>query len=301
MRNLKSTLLSLVLSILVLLSTQQDIFKISTIHDKIKNGTKCLDIIDYFLNRSHTYNSKLNAIISYNPLARLEAQQLDEYYANKTKLIGKLHCIPTIVKDNIDIKGMPTTGGLNALRNSIPNQDAYVIKRLRSEGAIFIAKSNLIELAYGYSDKSETGGLCHNPFDFNKTCCTSSSGSGAATAAGLSILSLGTDTSGSITGPSSYAGIYGIRTQYNNPSVEEIIPLFDRQDTVGPITKYINDLVLSYSVMIQNETVYNEFNRTDNENPSDLKISILNLFFDSIDPDQYSSWFEYLFYKSKID
>ena len=143
----KHVLTYFLLNTILGLALQQDIFKISTIHAKIKSGKTCSEIIDLFLNRSYTYNRNLNAIISYNPLARLEAQKLDEYYMNNSKLIGKLHCIPTIVKDNIDVNTMHTTGGIKALRHSIPNQDATIVEKLKAQGAIIIAKTNLAELA----------------------------------------------------------------------------------------------------------------------------------------------------------
>ncbi len=276
------------ITILIQITYQQDQFKISFVHDSIRNrDTKCSEIIDFFLARAYKYNRDLKAIINYNPIARLQAQLLDEYYDKNSKLIGKLHCIPTIVKDNIDVKEIPTTGGLKALRYSIPNEDALIIKRLRQQGAIFIAKSNMVELGFAVHSSSETGnGSCQNPFDSSMSCGTSSSGSGVSVSAGLAILALGTDTSGSITYPAAQNGVYGLRTQFNNPNMNGIIPIFEQQDTVGPMSKYINDLVLSYSIMIDNETIYNEFNRTDNE--FNLKISILNLFFNSFQYDETS-------------
>lgn len=271
---------------MIQLSLGQDLFKISTIHNQIKSGKNCSQIIDYFLKRCYTYNTNLNAIISFNPTARLDALKLDDYYAKNTKLIGKLHCIPTIIKDNIDISGMSTTGGIKALRYSIPNQDASIVKLLKAEGAILIAKSNLAELAHG-NESSETGGRCHNPFEYIKSCGASSTGSGASIGAGLAVIAIGTDTDGSITIPGSFNGIYGLRTQSPSPSIEGILPLFERQDTVGPFAKYINDLVLTYSIMANNPTIYNEFSRTDNEKPSDLRVSLVNIFFDTFPPINY--------------
>lgn len=162
-------------------------FKISFIHDLILNkGVNCTDIIDYFLERAFTYNPKLNAIISFNPNAKAEALRQDAYFRENKTPIGKLHCIPTLVKDNIDVSGMATTAGIRALRNSVPLEDALVVDRLRKEGAIVLAKTNLAELAQG-EDDSETGGRCNNPFDFERTCAGSSTGSGAGIAAGLGI------------------------------------------------------------------------------------------------------------------
>jgi Asp-tRNA(Asn)/Glu-tRNA(Gln) amidotransferase A subunit family amidase len=260
-------------------------FNIETIHAKIQSGeAKCSEIVDYFLERAYAYNKNLNAIISYNPTARLDAKYLDEYYENNTRqrrpgFIGKLHCVPTIIKDNIDIKGMPTTGGIRPLRYSIPNQDATIVKRLKAQGVIILGKSNLAELAHG-PENSETGGQCHNPFDYVKSCGASSTGSGASISSALAILSVGTDTDGSILVPGSFNGIYGLRTRSGEPSVEGIIPLMLRQDTVGPFAKHINDMVLAYSVMQDNASIYDEFARKDTDS-APLRVSYLSLFFDS--------------------
>jgi len=224
-------------------------------------------------------------------MARDEAKYLDEYYFNNSKLIGKLHCIPTIVKDNIDIKGMSTTAGLKAFQNLFATNDALIIQRLRKQGAIFIAKSNMAELAYFNSNNhifkegsSELGGECHNPFNYYKiNCGASSSGSAISISSGLAILAIGTDTAGSIINPASLNGIYGLRTQFNLPETDGIMPVFKQQDTVGPMTKYIDDLVLSYSIMINNETIYDEYNNNNNNENENLRISFLNLFFHSFD------------------
>lgn len=266
-------------------------FSIAAIHARIQSGeAKCSEIIDFFLDRAYAYNKNLNAIISFNPTARLDAKYLDEYFENMTRLqkhplppntgfIGKLHCVPTIIKDNIDIKGMSTTGGIKPLRYSIPNQDATIVKRLKAQGVILLGKSNLAELAHG-PENSEMGGQCHNPFDYVKSCGASSTGSGASISSALAILSVGTDTDGSILVPASFNGIYGLRTRRGEPPVEGIIPLMLRQDTVGPFAKHINDMVLAYSVMQDNASVYDEF--VDRKNSSDsLRVSYLSLFFNS--------------------
>lgn len=187
-------------------------FKISYIHSQIENGQKnCSDLMIEFMKRSSKYNSDLNAIINFNGKVLVQAKILDDYFfQNGRKLKGKLHCIPIGVKDNVDIVEMPTTGGIVALRNSRPNKDASSMKRLRDEGAIFVFKTNLGELAF-QSDSSELGGICHNPFDFKRACGGSSSGSAVSVTTGLALIAIGTDTSGSNLAPSSFNGIYGLR------------------------------------------------------------------------------------------
>lgn len=147
---------------------------VESIHSLItEDHWNCTDLINYFLRRSYTYNPLIRAIINYNPNVFKEAHELDDYYYLNKRLYGNLHCVPVLVKDNIDVSGIATTGGIKALRNSVPNKDATVIQRLRKEGAIFISKANLAELASGVID-SETGGLCRNPWNLNKDCGPSS-------------------------------------------------------------------------------------------------------------------------------
>ena len=109
------------------------------------------------LERGYEYNPKIGAIINFNPNAMIEAKILDDYYNKNKSFIGKLHCIPILVKDNIAVANISNTGGIKALRHSIPSTDAAIIKKLKSEGAIVIAKANLAEMAFG-SYESETGG-----------------------------------------------------------------------------------------------------------------------------------------------
>lgn len=247
-------------------------FKISYIHHLILNkNVSCSSIIDYFLERAYTFNPKLNAIIAFNPRAKAQAIALDIAFANKNKkyLVGELHCIPTLVKDNIDVVGMATSGGIRAFRNSRPLRDSVVVERLRAAGAIVLGKANMVELAVGVVETSEMGGLCHNPFDLTRTCSGSSSGSAAGIAGGLAIIGLGTDTAFSILSPSSFAGLFGLRPPIGGdnrsggggglmmgPPLDGILPLFLRSDTVGPMVKNLDDLVLVYSVMNADPSIY---------------------------------------------
>lgn len=272
-------------------------FKISDLHSLIKSKTSnCTDIIDYFLKRSIKYNPLLNAIINYNPKALEEANLLDNHYQKHGTLIGKLHCIPLLVKDNIDVIGIPTTGGIRALRHSIPHKDATVIKRLKSEGAIVIAKANLAELAGEIYD-SETGGSCKNPWDTSRSCGPSSTGIGAGISAGLAIIGIGTDTGGSLMNPASFCGLFGLRPPLDDLDFNGIIPLFNRQDTVGPLTRHLDDLVLAYSVMINDSNIYNEFSYA---NFTGLKVGYLNTFWNNFNFTNPFGKFTYII-NSEID
>ncbi len=100
----------------------------------------------FLFKRASTYNPKLNAFINFNPKAVQQAVELDEYYEKNRAFVGKLHCVPIVVKDNIDVAGMPTTCGVRALRNSIPNKDSTIIERLKYKTFSLILILHLIVL-----------------------------------------------------------------------------------------------------------------------------------------------------------
>jgi len=154
-------------------------FSIKNIQRLTRKGVKCIQIIQHFSNRTKTLNPKLNAIISFNYLLEQQAHELDELFSKKRHAIGLLHCVPILVKDNINVANLPTTGGILAF-DFIPNNDAPVVAKLKAQGALVLGKANLAELAFG-NDTSETGGQCQNPFDFRRTCGRSSSGVAAST------------------------------------------------------------------------------------------------------------------------
>lgn len=102
-------------------------FRASYIYELItQRGWTCTDVVKYFLQRDFKYNPNIRAIISYNADVFARAQELDDYYAKNNKPYGQLHCVPMIIKDNIDIKGMATTGGVNAFRYNVPQKNALV-------------------------------------------------------------------------------------------------------------------------------------------------------------------------------
>jgi amidase len=253
-------------------------FKVSAIHELLeKGGWNCTDVVDYFVKRAVTYNPIIKALINFNPKAQIEAYDLDKFYHEKRVFKGQLHCIPVIIKDNIDVAGVPSTGGIKALRYSIPNKDAPVIDKLRKEGAIVIAKANMAEMATGDMENSEMGGQCLNPFDLKRTCGSSSSGSCGGISSAMAIISLGTDTGGSILQPASFNGLFGMRTRVGYPKTEGIIPLFDKQDVVGPIAKHLDDLVLAYSIMVDNKTIQENYLKK--VEPFTLKLGYFTNFF----------------------
>lgn len=189
---------------------------------------------------------KLNSLIELNPDALEIARALDEE-RRRSGPRGPLHGIPLVLKDNIDTGDkMQTTAGSLALLGAPASQDATVAARLRAAGAIILAKSNLSEWAnarasYSSSGWSGRGGQTLNPHFLDRSPIGSSSGSGAAVAAGLCAGALGTETDGSILGPAAACGIVGIKPTVGLTSRAGVIPISHTQDTVGPHGRTVAD------------------------------------------------------------
>jgi amidase len=173
------------------------------------------------------------------------AEELDnERAAGGTR--GPLHGIPILLKDNIDVVGIPNTGGSIALANNFPAQDATLAARLRDAGAVIIGKTNLSEWANfrGFQSSSGWSGLgrqTKNPYYLTHNPCGSSSGSGTATSANLAAVTLGTETDGSIVCPSTLCGLAGIKPTVGLTSRAGVIPISHSQDTVGPMARCVAD------------------------------------------------------------
>jgi len=208
----------------------------------------------------------LNAFITLNPNALAIAKSLDaERKAGKVR--GPLHGIPIVLKDNYDTFDLPTTGGSQLLEGSIPPDDAYVVKKLRDAGAIILAKANLSEWAGGGGSVSgatdpavlKAGAVPNgfssmglqtlNPHDLTRGPSGSSGGTGASIAAVFAQFGMGTDTGGSVRGPSSANGIVGLKPTHGLLSRDGIIPLALTFDTGGPMARCVYDIAVALGVM----------------------------------------------------
>jgi|KBSMisStaDraftv2_1062788.scaffolds.fasta_scaffold36161_3 amidase len=189
----------------------------------------------------------LRAVLTLNPKALDTARALDaERKAKGPRSL--LHGIPIVLKDNYNTADLPTTGGSVLLEGSIPLEDAFVVKKLRAAGAIMLAKVNMSEFASGPA-RSSLGGQSLNPHDLTRTPSGSSGGTGVAIAAAYAQLGMGTDTGGSIRGPSTSNGIVGLKPTHGLLSRSGIIPLSLTFDTGGPMARSVTDVAIALGVM----------------------------------------------------
>jgi amidase len=189
----------------------------------------------------------LHAVMILNPKAIETARELDTERKAKGPR-SALHGIPVVLKDNYNTADLPTTGGSVLLEGSIPPADAFVVKRLREAGAIILAKVNMSEFASA-SPQSSLGGQSLNPHDLRRSPAGSSGGTGVAIAAGYAPLGMGTDTGGSIRGPSTANGIVGLKPTHGLLSRSGIIPLSLTFDTGGPMARSVYDVAVVLGAM----------------------------------------------------
>jgi Asp-tRNA(Asn)/Glu-tRNA(Gln) amidotransferase A subunit family amidase len=203
----------------------------------------CRQLVQAYLRRIREYDQPtgLNALVVINPKALAEADLLDREF-KRTGSLRPLQGIAVIVKDNYDTNDLPTTGGSLAMKNFVPSDDAYMVKRIREAGAIVLAKSNMAEWAFSpYVTASSIAGITRNPYDLDRVPAGSSGGTAAAVAASLGEVGLGTDTGNSIRGPSSHNALVGIRPTMGLTSRDGIIPLYFGNDIGGPMARTVAD------------------------------------------------------------
>ena len=232
---------------------------IEVLQEEMTNGGLTAQaLVKFYLARIQALDRNgphLNSVIAVNPDALVQARALDQERRAKGPR-GPLHGIPVLIKDNIEtLDKMPTTAGSLALEHNFASQDAPVVAALRAAGAIILGKTNLSEWAnfrssHSTSGWSAVGGLVHNPFVLDRTACGSSSGSAVAVAADLAPLSLGTETDGSVTCPSSMNGIVGLKPTLGLLSQRGIVPIAHSQDTAGPMARSVRDVALLLTAMV---------------------------------------------------
>jgi len=227
---------------------------ISDIHDAMRAGTlTSKKLVQLYLDRIEAYDKQgpaLNTVITINPNALARAEELDRVFS-QSGLVGPLHGIPVIVKDNYDTSDLPTSAGSLSLAGSVPPNDAFQVRRLRAAGAIVLAKSNMAEFAFTPYETvgSAIPGHTRNPYALNRVPAGSSGGTAAAVAASFGAVGLGTDTGNSIRGPSSHTALVGIRSTMGLTSRDGIVPLYLDHDIGGPMARTVKDAVTVFDVI----------------------------------------------------
>jgi amidase len=228
---------------------------IDRLHEEISSGSYTARFIaERFLARIQAMDKTgpcVNSVIELNPDALSIASNLD----NRTSDNDLLRGMPVLVKDNLDTDDrMSTTAGSLALEGAVAGTDAFVVKRLREAGAIILGKANLSEWAnfrstHSVSGWSGRGGQTRNPYVLDRNPCGSSSGSAVAVSANLCVGSIGTETDGSITCPSSVNGVVGVKPTLGLVSRAGVVPIAHSQDTVGPMARTVRDAAILLSAI----------------------------------------------------
>jgi len=225
---------------------------IADIQHAIQSGdTSCREVVEDYIRRIETYDQArgINAITQINPNALVRANELDLTNRDGDPL-PELFCAPLLIKDNFDTHDMVTTGGSIALKDSIPPDDAFMVRKLREAGAIVLAKTNMAEWAFSPKQTvSSSYGRTTNAYDTDFVPAGSSGGTASGVAASFGVAGMGSDTGNSIRGPSSHLALFGIRSTIGLTSRDGIIPLAFDRDIAGPMTRTVEDGVRLFNVV----------------------------------------------------
>jgi len=227
---------------------------IGEIADALEQGaTSSVELVAYYLGRIQQFDREgpcINAVTALASDALQVAAELDRERTEHGRR-GRLHGIPLLVKENLDVAGFATTAGSAALATCMPERDAEVVAALRRAGMIVLGKTNMSEFAssngrYGYGSQA---GLTLNPFHTGHCASGSSSGSAAAVSANFTAVALGTDTFGSIRGPASVTGLAGLRPTHGLLNTDGLLPFALGFDTIGPMSRHVEDLPILMNAM----------------------------------------------------
>ncbi len=209
----------------------------------------CRGLVAAYIERIKAYDKarpSLNAVQTINPHALDEADRLDAALKSRGPA-GPLHCIPVLLKDEVETRDMPTTYGSAVFKDFVPNRDATIVRKLKAAGAVIVAKANMGEFARGYVGSAF--GAIRNAYDPTRNPSGSSGGTGAGIAANYATVGIGEDTGGSIRGPASFASLVGLRPTVPLVSRFGMMPARPTQDTLGPITRTVRDAAILLDVI----------------------------------------------------
>ena len=206
------------------------------------------ELVNLYLDRISEYDKNYKAIITINEEAIKEAKKLDQE-RKEGNIKSLLHGIPIIVKDNIDVKGMPTTAGAKALKDNYPNNNSYVIQKLIDAGAIILAKANMSEFAFSARVSNSSFGAVRNAYNLDYSPYGSSGGSAVSVAASFAAAALGTDTNSSIRLPAAANNLIGLRPTIGLISKSGVLPYDPERDTIGTLTKTVSDTIILMNII----------------------------------------------------
>ena len=230
-------------------STAQDFRLMETTIDDVHAAfaagrLTCRELVEGYLARIEAYDQAgptLNAIEYVNPRAEEEAEALDAAFAEAGPT-GPLHCVPVLLKDQVETRDMPTTYGSALFDGFMSGRDATIVTRMREAGAIILAKTTMGEFASRYVGSGF--GIIRNPYDPTRNPSGSSGGSGAGAAANFGLVAIGEDTGGSIRGPAAVHSLVGLRPTVPLVSRHGMMPANPSSDTLGPMTRTVRDAAI---------------------------------------------------------
>lgn len=242
-----------------------------------------VDLTRECLQAIEQHNPSLNAFITVTDDSAFREAERAESEIRSGHWRGPLHGIPIGLKDLIDTAGVRTTAASAIFRDRIPSEDADIVSKLKTAGAVFIGKQNLHEFAYGGSSLISHYGPVRNPVDQEFIAGGSSGGSAAAVATGMCFAAIGTDTAGSIREPAALCGVVGLKPTYGLVSTQGVIPLSTSLDHAGPITRTVEDAAILLDAIAEKTPRYR----------ASLSNSIKNFrlgtprnyFFENLDPE----------------
>ena len=223
---------------------------ISDVHAGFASGAlTCRELVQHYVDRIAAYDKKgphLNTVQTLNPRALDEADALDARY-RESGLTGSLHCVPVLLKDQVETSDMPTSYGSELFQDFVPERDATIVLELKEAGALILAKTTMGEFASRYVGSAF--GIIRNAYDPTRNPSGSSGGTGSGVAANFGLVGIGEDTGGSIRGPAAVTNLVGLRPTVPLVSRFGMMPAAPSTDTLGPMTRTVRDTALVLDVI----------------------------------------------------